>query len=515
MAASLGRYGLALIDAGMGRKTRTISKVTLLPLVALIFFSVSGGAYGLEPLWASSGPGMVMILLVVTPVIYSVPVALFTSELATAIPTEGGYYQWVKRAFGSFWGFQEGMISWVNSWVDMALYPVLFSSYLAEKWAPANQAGTKGAVVLGQFTIPRVGTFTIDLYWVIGVVVVVFGLTALNIIGAKVVGDSSVLFSVLCLVPFALLAIWGIPKLFTHHINPVVPLTPPHTSPWMAFAAGLTVVMWNYNGFDSVSTVTEEIKNPRKILPKALAISLVLITLCYVIPGLAAMAHNNGWQNWQQGAFSAVGNALAGSWLGWALAIGGMISAAGLYNSLLLSNSRVPFVLAADGFLPRWFVRVSPRFKTPLIAIVVCSVIYALMANDAFLNLLVIDTFTANLTIALELFSLVKLRVSEPDLERPYRVPGGWTGIIAMSVPLLVVIGVNAYYAVWQWNSVGTRWLLLGALVFCLVSWFPANLLRKRYQRRGETGLPEEWVEAAKDWLPDLLTGPRGDGTGR
>jgi hypothetical protein len=94
-------------------------------------------------------------------------------------------------------------------------------------------------------------------------------------------------------------------------------------------------------------------------------------------------------------------------------------------------------------------------------------------------------------------------------------VPGGWFGIVAMSVPLLFVIGVNAYYAVWQWNSIGTRWLLLGAVAFCLVSWFPANLLRKRYRAKSEIGLPEEWVEAARDWLPGLLTGRRAAGTGR
>jgi amino acid transporter len=492
---------LAIADAGTGRKPRTLGKVTLLPLVALIFFSVSGGAYGLEPLWSESGPGMAMILLFVTPVIYSVPVALFTAELSAAIPTEGGYYQWVKRAFGNFWGFQEGMISWVNSWVDSAVYPVLFSTYLGQIWTRAMP----GQDVLWQTSIPHLGTFQFDFGWLIGVLVVVVGLTALNIIGAKVVGQTSVLFSVLCLIPIALLTIWGLPKLFTHHINPVMPMTPPHTGLWLAFAGGLTVVMWNYNGFDSVSTITEEMQNPRRILPKALTISIVFITVGYVLPGLAAMSVGHGggalnWSNWDSGYFSAIGGALGGKWLLWALAIGGMISAAGLYSSLLMSNSRVPFVLAADGFLPRWFVRVSPRYRTPMIAIIICSVIYALLANNAFINLLEIDTFTANLTIALELFAMIKLRVSEPDLPRPYKVPGGWVGIALMSVPLLGVIGINAYYAIWLGETTGTRWLMLGALVFCLVSYVPASFLRKRYQRRGQIGLPEEWVEAAREW---------------
>src|SRR5690348_14047505 len=105
-------------------------RVRLLPLVALIFFSVSGGAYGIEELFSTSGPGIALLLIVVTPLIYSVPHALVCAELGTAIPVEGGYYHWVKRGLGRFWGFQQGLLQWICSFVDMALYPVLFTSYL-------------------------------------------------------------------------------------------------------------------------------------------------------------------------------------------------------------------------------------------------------------------------------------------------------------------------------------------------------------------------------------------------
>jgi amino acid transporter len=162
---------------------RTRRKVKLLGIVTVIFFCVSGGAYGLEPLWSSSGPGMAMILLFVTPLIYSVPVALFTAELSTAIPVEGGFYQWVKRAWGNFGGYQEGVLQWVDSWVDMALYPVLFSSYLGQIWSKANP----GADVFYQFKVPGVGNFQVDMYWVLGIVCVVVLITAINILGAKVV----------------------------------------------------------------------------------------------------------------------------------------------------------------------------------------------------------------------------------------------------------------------------------------------------------------------------------------
>ena len=107
------------------------SRVGLLPLVLLLFFNVSGGAYGLEDLVGSSGAGMALVLLIVTPLLWSVPVAYMVAELASAMPVQGGYYAWVKKGLGPLWGFQEGWWSWLNSFIDMAIYPVLFAEYLS------------------------------------------------------------------------------------------------------------------------------------------------------------------------------------------------------------------------------------------------------------------------------------------------------------------------------------------------------------------------------------------------
>src|SRR5213080_1427866 len=90
-----------------------------------MFFTVSGGPFGLEGLVGSVGPGVAVLLLVATPLIYSVPEALLIGELASMLPVEGGYYQWVKREFGRFWGFWNGWLSWAYSLIDMAIYPVL------------------------------------------------------------------------------------------------------------------------------------------------------------------------------------------------------------------------------------------------------------------------------------------------------------------------------------------------------------------------------------------------------
>src|SRR5690348_18345433 len=94
-----------------------------------MYFTVSGGPFGLEGLVGAVGPGLALLLLCATPLLYSVPETLLIGELASMLPFEGGYYQWVKRAFGDFGGSWNGWRSWVYPLVAMAIYPVLFIHY--------------------------------------------------------------------------------------------------------------------------------------------------------------------------------------------------------------------------------------------------------------------------------------------------------------------------------------------------------------------------------------------------
>jgi amino acid transporter len=341
-------------------------QVRLAGLLGLMFFTVSGGAYGLEDMISLSGPGMALFLLVLTPIIWSVPAALMVAELGTALPVEGGYYQWVKSGLGRFWAYQEGFWSWLTTWVDMAIYPVLFASYLAETYV---SDATAGAVVFFDL-----GFVEFDLQWLIAVIVI-WVFTLLNLRGAKIVGDSSVLFMFVLLAPFAVLVLIGIPKLFIDGVNPIDPFTPEGTGLFAAFGAGLWICMWNYLGWDGLSTVAGEVENPRRTYPLALAIMIPAITLVYVLPVLAGLAGGRDWQAWTAGYFPVIGGNLAGEWLQVLLTIGGLISAVGLFSALLLSVTRVPFVLARDGFLPQIMTREHKRYGTPWVSIVVSSVI--------------------------------------------------------------------------------------------------------------------------------------------
>lgn len=462
-------------------------QVRLVGLLGLMFFTVSGGAYGLEDMISLSGPGTALLLLIITPIIWSLPAALMVAELGTAMPVEGGYYQWVKAGVGEYGAYQEGFWSWLTTWVDMAIYPVLFADYLAVTYLPKASAG---AVVFFQL-----GPLVVDLHWVIAVsVIVVF--TLLNIRGAKSVGDSSVLFMVIVLAPFAVMVLIGIPKLFIDGINPFEPFTPPDTTFLAAAGAGFWICMWNYLGWDGLSTVAGEVENPKRTFPLALAIMIPAITLVYVLPVLAGLAGGTDWQAWTAGYFPIVGGNLAGEWLQVLLTIGGLISAVGLFSALLLSVSRIPFVLARDGFMPNVMTKEHPRYGTPHVAIIVSSIIYAIFCFGAFTSLVVVDVFVYSLALMLEFVALIVLRIRRPDMPRPYKIPGGWFGVIVVVLlPTLVIL--FAIYQTVAESGISALYLSLGAAALGPITYPIAKRLFKR-------GTPTEpvVVDGQTIWSP-------------
>src|SRR5438270_636184 len=188
--------------------------VGLLSLVAATFFMVSGGPYGLEDVLQRSGYSAAILILVVTPIIWSLPVALLVGELGAALPKEGGYYAWVARALGPFWGFQEAWLSLAASVFDMAIYPTLFVLYLGRLW-PAASHGHNGI-------------------W-IGILMIA-ACVIWNIAGARAVGGGSVLLAIALLGPFAVIAIAAVLR---HPIGHAA--EPVHVD----VLGGVMIAMWN------------------------------------------------------------------------------------------------------------------------------------------------------------------------------------------------------------------------------------------------------------------------------
>ncbi len=402
-----------------------VHKLGLGAIIGIIFFSVSGGPYGLEDVIGESGPGMGVLLIVITPIIYSLPISLMVAELATMMPVSGGYYQWVKEGMGPFWGFQAGWWAWVASWFDLAIYPVLFvefTSYFVPAFADNRW-----------------------LSWFVGVLFI-WAFAGMNMLGSSVVGDSAKLFLVIVLLPFLLIVVIG---LFKMDQNPLTPFTPDGLSAPTAFGAGLFVIMWNYAGWDGLSTVAGDIDNPKRNYPRALAICIPMITLIYLIPTVVSLAVVGGTDvEWTAGAFTTIAEGVAGRWLGLMLSLAAIVSAVGLFSAWLLSYSRIPFALASDGYLPKALTKVHPRRGAPNRTIIVAAVICSLVTLLPFEKLAALSVLVGGCVLILEFITLIVMRRKHPELERPFKVPGGpIVPYVLLIVPALV-IATAVYFTV-------------------------------------------------------------------
>ncbi|MGH9523738.1 MAG: APC family permease [Terriglobales bacterium] len=389
-------------------------RLRLVPLIAATFFMVSGGPYGLEDLVQKAGYARALLVLAVVPLIWSLPTALMVGELSSAIPEEGGYYEWVRRAMGPFWGFQEAWLSLVASIFDMAIYPTLFILYFGQL-VPAAARG--------------------HWYVVTGVLVVVVA-AVWNIAGIRAVGDGSTVLMLLILAPFAVLVVVGL-----SHPGKISQGGPP--GHWnLDMLGALSVAMWNYMGWDNASTVAGEVENPQKNYPRAMLICAALVAFTYLAPVAAAALAGIDPSAWSTGAWAQVAGELAGRWLEIAVVAGGMICGVGMTTALVLSYTRVPYAMAMDGMLPKVLTRVHPKTGAPWVAIVVCATAWCLCLPLGFEKLILIDIMLYGGSLMLEFVALVVLRVREPEMPRPFRVPGGTFGAAMLAVGPAALIAV-------------------------------------------------------------------------
>jgi amino acid transporter len=416
----------------------------LVPLAAVVFFNVSGGPYGIEDSISAFGPGLALLLLVVTPLVWSLPVALAMSELASAMPDEGGYVTWVERAFGRFWAFQVGWWSWIDSFVDVAVYPALFAEY-AQYWFP------------GMSGLQR---------WLVALVFIAV-LTGLNVVGVRPVGRAAVVLGVAALVPVVAFSVAGFAAART---VPWTPFLAEGGSLGAGLGLGLAVMMWNYSGWDTPSTCLGETRAPEHAFRLALLASLPVIALSYVLPMAAALAAGTGdWARWETGSLPVVATAVGGPWLGHAVAAGAVVSTAGLFLSLTLTNSRLPYVLGRSGLMPPVFARVHERFATPWVAVIVSAACYAAFAVFSFTELIVLNIWLYCLSLLVELAAFAWLRLVAPGLPRPWRVPGGVPGAVAaVALPALCCLLAMAT-AGWLNTLAGVVAALTGPVAYVLL----------------------------------------------
>ncbi len=401
-------------------RSTSLKKLRLLPLVAATYYMVSGGPYGLEDVIGQAGYRIALLLLLLLPFLWSLPTALMIGELASSIPAEGGFYAWVRRALGPFWGFQEAWLSLAASVFDMAIYPTIFVDYLT-RIAPSWTAGHRG--------------------FLLALLVVIIA-AVWNLRGAASVGEGSAAMMFLSLSPFAVLIGLAIYSAIHTHAHAAFAGRPIGFS----FSGALLVALWNYMGWDNASTVALEVENPQRNYPRAMLTAALMVMLVYMLPVAALWIGGVSSQGVTTGAWVDAAALFGGSALALAVVCAGSLDGLGTFTSLTMSYTRLPYAMAKDGLLPKFFTRRLAN-GAPWPSILVCASAWALALNFTFERLITIDLVLYGLSLILEFVALIVLRRREPDLHRPFRVPGGMPGAILVGLGPTVLIAYAIFAA--------------------------------------------------------------------
>jgi amino acid transporter len=406
----------------------------------------------MEPLLTYGGRDGALLILLITPLLWDIPTILMVLELNAMMPVGGGYYQWVKRGLGLRWGFFEGWWTWLYTFVDLAIYPVLFVEYAS-------------------FFIPGLEAWKIPIC-----LFMIWSCAGLNILGIVPVGRVSLLLGVAVLTPFLILFFLGFAHLGpgAYHFTPMSFKGLGSTS----IGLGCYTVMWNMLGWDNTTTYADQVERPARSYVISIGVAFIGILIVYVLTLLTARGSGIDPAVLGEKGFPALGVLVGGAWSGRLLALGGMASSLGLFAAVLLSVCQVPKAMADDKLLPGKLSMLHPRFGTPYISIIICASVVSLMILWTFIDLVVIDITLYGAALFLEFISLIVLRIRVPDEARPFRIPGGLTVI---SLLFLLPVGIYAFALGGALSDSGHAWkpalFALGLLVTAELIW---QVLRQR-----------------------------------
>ncbi|WP_317897132.1 APC family permease [Aurantibacillus circumpalustris] len=433
-------------------------KLRIIQLSALIFLTISGGPYGLESLLSYVGNNGALLLLFITPIIWDLPAILTVLELNSLMPVTGGYYQWVKRAMGLRFAWYEGWWTWLYTFVDLAIYPVLFMEYLT-------------------YFFPEAESFKIPIC-----LIIIWASAYLNIRGIILVGKTAVILGIAVLVPFFLLFYYFI----THHSVEISSLSPSLQGiKFSAVGLGLYTIMWNFLGWDNVTTYAEEVAKPIRAYLISVVTAFVTIFIVYFMVIIISIQSGIDHNELSSGGFPVLGELVGGKWLGALIAIGGMASGLGLYASVLLSVSRVPQAMSEDKLLPKKLHILHRKYQTPHLSIIWCTIIVSFMIVLPFSDLIIMDVIIYGAALFLEFASLIILRIKKPNSYRPFKIPFNVTGLILMiCLPIAVYVIALVGAIMNEGNTIRPIVISLSILfsaeiIWQIIIWRRPNLLKQ------------------------------------
>lgn len=390
--------------------------ITLRTAVLMMYCLVAAGAFGIEGMISDSGPGMTIVILCILPFVWAAPQALCSAELGSFITDAGGFYKWIQRGLGEFWGFAGGWCRTVSCYIDNTLYIVLAGSY-------------------AQMLIPGMT----DTAKFIFMVVLILIFTVINLLGIEEVGRVSTIFSVIIFIAFMAVTIVGFAN---WQYNPMEPFYNSEDYTLIgSVGAGLATGMWMYSGYTSMSTLATECKD-KSVIPKGLLIIMPLVAISYLLPTIAGLASVGQWQDWgTDGVGISFGNvlALAGVWGLPCFTVAAVIANLSLFNTQMISISRGFYGMALDNLAPKALLKVSKNRHVPYIGVLSLTAVTLLLCNFDFSVLVTMDVTMLMVDYVLVFISAARLRRIEPDTPRPFRIPFGDNFVKILITPGLII----------------------------------------------------------------------------
>ncbi len=430
--------GQILTDATPGMKKKHFALPTM---VFFIYCACAGGAFGIESMISSSGPGLTLLLLVLIPILWAMPIGLYCSELSNLVPVDAGPYVWSKMAFGEFWGCSMGFWMALANYLTGPAYVVLAVDYIG-MYVPLTP---------------------VTAFLCKAVFILIFMI--INLRGLEEVSIASTIFCIIILLAFTAVTVVGLAN-WTN--DPFEPFMVEGDNAFSSWGTGLAIGVWMYCGYVAISFLGGEVENPQ-IIPKGMKIAIVIITLSYLLPTLAGIVSTGPWSEWGISLdYSSVLSEHVGTWAGAAFMIAAVIAQCSIFNALITSSSRSFIPMGQDNFCPKFLSKLSPNRKVPVIPIVLAAVVNLILVN---LNFEILVTILSPVLFVLYVglsFAYVKIRKEYPVEKRGdlYYVKSKLAPIYICGGPL--IIGVISFYV----N--GTEYFLLGFIaIIAAVIFYP------------------------------------------
>ncbi len=405
------------------------AKISLLGLVTMVCVMVAGGGYGIEDLIGTAGPGVALLILLLIPFVWSLPFGMAAAELSSAYPENGGMYIWAKNVLGEKAGFVSGWCYGIAGFVEPATFATLTANY-AKGFFPFE---------LSSFQ-----------YWMLCTALIVL-FAVVNVLGLELVGKLSIVISLLCLIPFIALIVMSLTDI---QYSPVTPFINEQVTTFEAVGQGVLIAIWFNTGYEAVSAMTGEIDGGERKLPKAIMLSVPIISILYILYLFPALMNVGNWQDWSSEgplSFVELGGIVGGEILSWAFVIAGTLCSAIILCEYMAACPRVLSSMAERGQFFKVFAIKHKKYGTPHVSIIISSLIGILLcSSSSFIELVGLAAVLYSVPIILMFIAVIKLRITKPDLQLPYKAPLKNKTFIAYIMLPTILYAISVFADAWQ-----------------------------------------------------------------